>query len=205
MQPPPAASRRAGETPTPPKAGPGTAGILPARSRKARCRQGSATAAPCSPASVAMITCGRDAWRPGSAPRPAGRRRAGRDARGPGPRLRRGCASPRGSRRRRGLPGCAGVSPARHDAAGVEEQGGRRRAGSGGRASPLPLRLPQMCGRQRPRPKEYRRRFRAVTHRGGNGCRRRALGWNGAPLMAAVGATAPRHRALETPQALTIR
>ncbi len=28
------------EMPTPPKAGPGTAGILPARSRKARCRQG---------------------------------------------------------------------------------------------------------------------------------------------------------------------
>ncbi len=104
-------------TPTPPKAGPGRQASPPARLRQARRWRGSAAAAPCSPAARSVETCGRDAWCPGSAPRPACRQLCGSPACGQGcPRSRAppsaGLRFPRRSRRRRGLPGCAGVSPA---------------------------------------------------------------------------------------------
>ncbi len=106
-------ARRRHACATPPKAGPGCAGILPARSRAARCRQEG-------PRRTSWVrerparTFPRDAASAGrGAARPARRRsrrsqRAGRDARGPGPRLRRGFP-----RRAAHSPGRPRVSPAR--------------------------------------------------------------------------------------------
>ena len=80
------------ETPTPPKAGPGTAGILPARSRHARRRRGKRDR--CPPLPRRVETCRRDAN-----PAEGGARDRGHPARTFAPRAApaRGTASYRGS------------------------------------------------------------------------------------------------------------
>ena len=137
--------------PTPPKAGPGTAGILPARLRQARRRRGSTVAAPCSPAPVAMKRAGETPAHPGSAPRSARRQLCGLPTCGQGcPRSRAppsaGSRFPRRSRRRRGLPGYAGV-PARTFAAGAASAVKRKRRARVPAPPERPAPIPPAAGR----------------------------------------------------------